>query len=233
MIVEDIAVMALGRAIEFSSKVPSARSVMYRRIGVRQQQLFIRANKINPDWAGVMATAPITLWAGTGVLGLDLRDLIAPNEAADLVTRIEIADKGTSTYVNGQEVNIISLADPDCEDAPRVFIRNKVILAYNNELDLITSLNVYYSRIPAKIEPTDGDYDVEIDEPHVELLVVDLTKHLLMKTIALNAGERTAAITALDAEEAPLLTAFDAHVARYSDVTKARFGGSRYAPGAV
>jgi hypothetical protein len=230
VIAEDIAVMALGRAIEFSTKVPSARSVMYRRIGIRQQQLFVRAAKINPDWAGVMATAPLTAWGG--LLALDLADLITPAEAAELISRIEIAAKGTSLYAVGQEVNIVTLADPNCADAPRVIVRNKIIQAYNNELVGVTSLNVYYSRVPLPIAPTDGDCDVELAEPHVELLVIDLTRHLLQKTIALATTERTAAIAGLDAEEATALSQFDQHVRRYSDATQARFAGSRFAPGA-
>lgn len=230
MTAEDIAILALGRAAEFSQKVPRARSVMYRRIGVRQQQLFTRAAKINPEWAGVRATAALGTW--TGVRALDLADIITPSEAADLITRIEIADKGGSAYVNGQEVMPVSLADPGCADAPRVLIRNRMILAYNSELDNVTSLNVYYSRIPLAIAPTDGDCDIEMPEPHVELLVVDLTRHLLQMTIALAATERAAAMAALDNEEKELLGLFDEHVARYSDATRSRFGGSRYAPGA-
>lgn len=230
MIAEDIAVMALGRAIEFSTKVPRARSVMYRRIGIRQQQLFTRASKINPEWAGVLATAPISLWAN--VRAVDLADLVDPTEAADLITRIEIANKGTSAYVSGQEVNIVTVADPGCADAPRVLLRNRMILAYNSELDNVTSLNVYYSRIPLAIAPTDATCDIELPDPHSELLVVDLTRHLLQITIALAPTERTAALAALDAEEKELLMLFDDHVARHSDATQARFGGSRYAPGA-
>lgn len=227
---EDIAIMALGRAIEFSNHVPTTRSVMYRRISIRQQQLFIRAAKINPDWAGVKATAPLVAWDGS--FALDLADLVSPAEAADLVTRIEIADKGTSAYANGQEVNIVTLADPGCADAPRVVIRNRVVMAYGNDLAGVASLAIYYSRIPIAIQPTDGDCDVELYEPHVELLVVDLARHLLQKTIALAAAERQAAIAGLDAEEKDLLEQFDEHVRRYSDATASRFGGSRYAPGA-
>lgn len=231
MIAEDIAILGLGRAAEFSQKVPRARSVMYRRIGIRQQQLFTRASKVNPAWAGVMSTAPVSLWAS--VRSIDLADLVDPTEAADLITRIEIANKGTSAYVAGQEVNIVSLADPGCADAPRVLLRNRMILAYNNELDNVTSLNVFYSRIPLAIGPTDAACDIELPDPHSELLVVDLTRHLLQITLVLAATERAAAIALLDAEEKELLALFDEHVARYSDATQARFSGSRYAPGAV
>jgi hypothetical protein len=230
VIADDIAVMALGRAIEFSPKVPSARSVMYRRIGIRQQQLFIRAAKINPDWAGVMATVPLVPWAGK--LAADLADLIDPSEGADLITRIEVAGKGTSAYPSGKEINIVTIADPDCADAPRVLVRGKVIQAYNAELTGVTSINVYYSKVPLPIAATDGACDVELGEPHVELLVIDLTRHLLQKTIALAPSERQAAIAVLNEEEKDALAQFDEHVRRYSDATVARFGGSRFAPGA-
>lgn len=225
---EDVAVLALGRAIEFSPKVPSARSVMYRRIGIRQQQLFIHAAKLNPDWAGVKANAPPVLWEG--VLALDLADLTEC--ASDLLTKIEISVPGTSAYVAGQEVNIVSLVDPDVADAPRVLVRNRVIQAYNNELAGVTSLDIFYSRVPHALAPTDAATVIELYDPHSELLVIDLTRHLLQKTIVLNPSERTAAIAVLEAEEKSLLGEFEEHVRRYSDATVARFGGSRFAPGA-
>lgn len=228
MTAEEIAVMALARAAEFSQKVPSARSVMYRRIGIRQQQLYARAAKVNPDWAGTMGTAALVAW--NGLRAIDLADLVT--SSADLITRIEIYDKGTSALVNGQEVNIVTLADPDAADAPRVIIRDRIVQAYNNELNNVTSLAIHFSKVPLAIAATGGALAVELPEPHVELLVIDLTRHLLQKTIALAASERTAAIGALDAEEAPVLEAFDEHVRSYSDATVARFGGRRFAPGA-
>lgn len=224
---EEIAVMALSRAIEFSSKVPSARSVAYRRIGVRQQQLYTRAAKLNPEWSGVKATAATVLWEG--LRALDLADLV--DTPLDLITRIEVTAPGTSALLAGQEINIVTLADPGVADAPRVVVRNRVIQAYNNELDGVDTISVYYPHIPRSILATEGGVAVELYPPHDELLVIDLTRHLLQKTIALDAGSRTAAITALDAEETPMLEQFDEHVRRYSDATLSRFGGSRYAPG--
>lgn len=228
MTLQEIVIQALARAADMNLQVPSAKSVMWRRISLRQQELFSRAAKINPDWSGVSAIAPLAPWAG-GAPALDLSDLIDPAEGADLISRIEIADKGASVYVAAQEVNIVSLVDQNIADPPRVIIRNRIVQAVGADLAGVLSLKVFYSRIPLAMDTADCLVDVPM--PHDELLVIDLTKWMAKKTIALSVETRTAIIASLDGEEKEALDNFDGYVARFSDATVARFGGSRFAAG--
>lgn len=218
MTIEEIAVQAIARAGEFSNSVPGARSLIYRRIGIRQQQLFTRAARLNPDFYGVCATGVLN----AGVV--DLADLVAPVEAADSVMRVEIADKGTSAYASGDEVNIVPVTDTDIDDAPRATLRNRVIRGVGSDLDLVVSLKVHYSRLPAAVVPTDGARDADIEEPHVELLVVDAAKYLVNKATSMAEVAQKAALAALDREEAMLLDAYDGHVMEYVGSGRARFG---------
>lgn len=227
MTLEELRLASLARAVDFGIKAPVGRSPAYRRVSIRQQQLFSRAAKINPDWAGVQASVPIVAWASS--LAVDLTDLVDPAEPAELITRIEIADKGGSAYANGQEVNIVKLADPNIADPPRVTLRNWIAQSVGNDLLNVTSLRVFYSRIPAVMDTP--DCNPEIPSPHDELLVIDLTRWITKKTISLDAGTKTAIIATLDAEEKEAIENFDAFVARYSDATISRFGGSRFASG--
>jgi len=227
MTLDEVIIASLARAVDYELRVPSAHSVMYRRVSIRQQELFSRAAKINPDWAGVSAVGPLVVWAGG--LAMDVSDLIDPSEGADLITRVEIADKGTSAYVNGQEVNIVQLADPNIADPPRVTVRRRIVQAVGADLVNVTSIRVFYSAIPLPMDTK--DCLVDVPDPHSELLVLDLVKWLAKKTLTLDAGVKTALITSLDDEEKEALANFDAYVARFSDATISRFGGSRYAPG--
>lgn len=227
MTLQEIVEQALARAADMDLKVPSAKSVMWRRISLRQQELFSRAAKLNPDWAGVSAIAPLAVWAGGPAV--DLSDLIDPAEGADLVSRIEISDKGASAYAVAQEVNIVKLVDANIADPPRVTIRNRIVQAVGADLAGVLSLKVFYSRIPLPMDTADCLVDVPM--PHDELLVIDLTKWLAKKTISLDTATRTAIIQSLEGEEKEALDNFDGYVARYSDATISRFAGSRFASG--
>ena len=227
MTLEELRIAALARAVDYGIKAPVGRSPAYRRVSVRQAQLFSRASKLNPDWAGVQATVPLVAWASS--LAVDLADLVDPAEPAELITRVEIADKGGSNYVNGQEVNLVKLVDANVADPPRATVRNLVVQGVGNDFLNVTSLRVFYSRVPATMD--DPGCSPEIPTPHDELLVIDLTKWITKKTISIDSGTKTAIIATLDAEEKEALDIFDEYIMRFSDATVSRFGGSRYASG--
>lgn len=224
MTTEDIAVLALARATEFTDHVPSTRSLMYRRIGVRQQQLFARAARVNPEYFGICATGVLE------DMQADLADLVTPLEAADTVTKIEVANAGTSALSTGMEVRVVALSDPEAELPPRCTIRNRVIRGVGNDLAGVVSVTIHYSRLPVRLTATDGAKEMELPEPHTELLVVDLAKDLIAKTVMLSPPDRTVALEVFSAEEEPLLLAFDAHVREYAGSRSARFGGVPFAP---
>lgn len=225
MTVEEIAVAALARASEFSNKVPSTRSVIYRRIGVRQQELFSHAARLNPEFYGICAVG--TLINGS----LNLADMVSPVQAADTITRIDIEGIGTSPYVLGQEVRVVSLSDRDVEDSPRATLRNRVIRQVGTDLALAVSLKVHYSRIPLPVVPeTDAARVIDLEEPHTELLVVDAARQLVAKTLALDPNARTAVDAVLAAEEGVLLRNYEQHVREYAGSMSTRFSDPQFAP---
>lgn len=224
MTVEEIAIAALARALEFSNVIPSTRSVMYRRIGIRQQQLFARAAQINPEYFGICATGGLTDGAA------DLNDMTPPVESPETITRIEVDNGGTSPYAPGQEIRIVSSADVMAELPPRVTVRNRIIRQVGTDLVGVLAIRILYAKLPLAIGPTDGAVVIALPEPHAELLVVDLTKELVFKTLSMGAASRTAALEVLAAEETVLLDAFDRHVAQFVGALAARFGGASFRP---
>ena len=83
----------------------------------------------------------------------------------------------------------------------------------------VTSIEILYSRIAAAFGPFDGGSVLELQAPWDELLVIDLTKHLLGKATRLPQDIQQAAIAALEKEEAPILTAYIDHVTNYAPLT--------------
>lgn len=225
MTVEELVVQALARARVWSSDFPTARSVLYRRVGVRQQQLYTRSGRINQDWAGICATA--TLSSGAA----DLKDMASPVKAASQITLVEIADEGTSTYSSGDEVNIVPGDDAkDAAFAPRATIRNMVLEGVGTDLDLVTSVKVFYVKLPFAIAATDGAVEIELPEPHDELLIVDLARFILK--LAPGTDRTQEGIETLTAEEADALQSFDAYVGGFAN-QQARFGPTPHEIGSV
>jgi len=213
---------ALARTLDFDAEFPSTKLPMYRRIGVRQQQLFTLASKINPDYYGSEAG---------GVLDanyqLDLRDLagLADLDQAVGIQRVEILDHGTSTvHADGDEVNIVSIDDIDADLSPRVTIRDQVLRGVGTDLLNVTSLCMKYPRV-ADMPDTDedGTTDVEVPEPHQELLVVDLTKHLVKKCISMDGEVKVAIVGTLDTEEGELAALYMSDVQNFAIGARHRF----------
>lgn len=212
---EQIVVAALARGLEFSNEFPTTRSVYYRRITVRQQQLFVRAAEINPDYFGV--TGSVALTAGEA----DLAALLDPQ--AERIYQVRIDDPGTSAYDPEQRVNIIAVDDGEYAGlAPRVTIRDYVVRQFVADLDGVTSLLIDYSKRPADIAlPADVP---ELPEQFHELLVIDATKSAVRRVFSVTKEQRSGFLDLLTEEENELLAAFDAHVERFSSAEESRFG---------
>lgn len=200
MTYEDVVIAALARTLDWDGEFPSARQPMYRRIGKRQQQLFTMASKINPDYWGTCAIATID----PTDLNVDLRLLDGGLNVDQSVgvQRIEIQDEGTSSLTSGDQVHIVSINDRDAELAPRVTIRDLIIASVGTDLTGVTSLAVYYPRYPdMPATSEDGTTALELQQAHDELLVIDLTKDLVRKTLSMDPATKTAIQGLLDAEE--------------------------------
>lgn len=226
--VEDVVVQALARASEVAEigPQPMARTVMYRRVGVAQQRLFLLAARANLEYFGVCATAVLDA-SGQA----DLADIATPVPTPELIQRIAIDDPGTSAYAAGTQVHLVSVADPDVANAPRMTLRDHVLRAVGDDLAQVTSVVVYYSRLPAAFGAGDGPKVVEVPEPFDELLVLDLTRWLLARSPLTNPARDTA-LASVEAEAAQLLDDFLAHVGRFGPV-EARFARPPAAPAAA
>lgn len=223
--VEDLVIQALARAMEFGDTFPTTRSVMYRRLGVRQQQLFAAVARENPEYFGDSAIGTLD---ANGAIDIGLTgnpDAPDPVEAMEVISRIEVENKGTSALTNGQEINTVPLTDPDAAFAPRVTIRGNIIRQVATDLAGVTSIRVYYSKRPFRLDPDDKNTLIVLPEPFHDLLVVDLTRWLLRKAATVPEQVRTVALGALDAEETEGIGNFLAQAREYtSAVERGRFG---------
>lgn len=222
MTADQVAELALSRAMEHSEEVPATRSLMYHRIGVRQQELFGLAARINPDFYGVCAKASLRdelgAWVGAASL-MDLGEVDTPK--AEHVSRVEVYDAGSSELEVGVEVHIVPLSDTSCAFPPRVTLRNHTLRQVGVDLVGVEKLEVFYSRMPLSIGPAGGDIALELPEQYQTLLVVDCARDLFRRSTALPG--RPALVAMMDQEEAPVLADYLLHVQRFAGALVSRF----------
>lgn len=211
MTVEEMAKLAMARTSEITSHYPSTRALIYRRLGLRQREIMAMGAKLNPDYYGTCAESALDAKAAT-----DLNDIIEPVPTPELVEMVTIEDAGTSQWDSGREVNIVTRHDIDAELPPRMTLRDLVLQGVGTDLDGVVSVMIFYSRLPALIGPSDADSAIELQSPWDELLAIDGAILLLQKATRLDGALRSAAISDLRAEEAPLLKGYLDHVQAYA-----------------
>lgn len=219
--VEAVVLAGLARGQEYAANFPAVRSVLYRRVSIRQQELAAMAAKVNRDYFGVAADAVVTDGAA------DINDIVTPVPTPEFIHLIEVAavaDEATTAAV-GDSVSIVRLDDVTAEEAPRVTIRSGIIRHVGADLAEVTSLKVYYSRIPDALLPTeDGTTLVAIPSPYDELLVLDLAELIVDRTLRGTPDDKTKAVAmqALGGEVKEWEGKWLAHVAGYG-VARTRF----------
>lgn len=221
---EDIRQAALGRLGEFADRWPSGRQVPYRRIGLRQQQLFADAADQNPEYSGVCAIGTVDSGA------VDLASMEPPVAAPERITKITVASlTGQAVYAVGTEITVVSIADPDGV-APRAFIRNKRLYGFNGELDHVASIEMYYPYRPEPAASTEpGTREVEVPDPYSELLVVDLAADYARKATAIEKSTRGEIVALFKEEEAELYASYLRHVREFAPI-QSRFARPVAAP---
>lgn len=214
MTTDEIIAQALARGQEFSIELPATKSVHMRRINVRQQQLFVRAAEINPDYFG--KSVSINLGAGVA-------DLSTLNPAAERVYQVRINGVGTSTYTTGTRVTIVPVSDMAYAGLPpRATIRDYTLTGVGTDLDLVASVWIDYSKRPAELV---AFADIpELPAQFHELLVIDDAKSMLRRTIDADPAKRTEAISILEQEENDYMADFERHVERFQLAEESRFG---------
>lgn len=212
MTYDEIATAALARVSELPGGVPQNRSVLYRRIGTRQHQLFQHAAAVNPDYFGVCVTGPLD--GGACDLWVVAED--APPVAR--VVRVEVAEPGASEYAPHQEIHVTSLSDPEAAFPPRCTLRDGVLRSVGSDLDGVLRVRVFYARSSREVKPTDGAASAELPAEWQELLVIDAARDLVRRALSPAADVKAALGELLKAEEDELLARFDAHLQEYAPV---------------
>lgn len=225
MLFEDVRQAALARLGEFTDKFPHGTQVPFRRIGVRQQELFGIAANENPEYAGMCATGDVVTGA------INFSSMVPPVYTPERVTRIEISELAggyPGALAVGNEITVVPIADQDGL-VPRATLRNGVLKQVAADLTGVTKVLVYYPYRPAQTAASEtGTRVVEVPDPYSELLVIDVARDYVRK--ALQLGEaRGEILTLLADEEEPLLAGWVAHVREYAPIV-ARFAKPPAAP---
>lgn len=213
MTVQEIIDAALARSMEFGANTPSSANVSRQRIQAHQEVLFAMIADVNPAYVG-----------RDGVLGLSggQCDTALLSPVPMRITRVFVADHGTSTLTNGYKVNVVPIDDLRSALAPRVTLRDGILAQVGAELANVVSLRVYYAKRPAAL-PLMTDRP-ELPEQYHEILVVDLTKQLIRKSIGLNATSRAEIVEILEGEYGEILADLQTHLRNYNFAETARHG---------
>lgn len=175
-----------------------------KAISSYERQIYIRAARLNPEFFGDTAnTAARLAWT-------DPWDLSATPGKVAAVTRARVqALTGIVTPVVGDQVNLVTLRYPSAEIAPRAYIRNRKIYAYQTELgtnssNMVTQLQIDYALMPNPI--TSINQTMTIPDDWVDLVVLPIAKLMALR------DRRPDDAAAIDAEFKDLLNLFDQEV---------------------
>jgi hypothetical protein len=226
MTYDEIIEHAKERGLFFGVTFPTTSRVLYRRIEVRQQEIFSQAARVNPDYFGVSATG--TLDANGAA---DIKDQqISPNvDPAANISRVEVEDAGTHpTLVTGDQINIVAFTDVEADLPPRMTLRNFVLRQVGTDLAGVVSVCAFYGYRPEnKATPLDGSETAELPSVYQELLVIDLMTWVLKQTLEMDVAGKASAIAALGEEEGEMSGAFLTEVGDYAGAQVSRFGSVR------
>lgn len=216
-----------ARALDFGSDWPGTTSVLYRRIQIREQDLFSQASRVNPDYFGVNTVGVLDV--NTDVNLKTLEDEASPIFPTSSITRVEIEDPGTHPdYQACDKVSIISPSGADAALAPRMILRNFVLHGYKGptgDMQGVTSVCIYYGYRPAnRALPMDGTELAELPPVYQELLVLDVTEYLLKMTQELAPERKSAALAQVQTEIASWSGTFMAEVTDYAGAQVSQFG---------
>jgi hypothetical protein len=223
MTFQEIVDNAKARGLDFSVTYPTTERVLFRRIEIRQREIFSAAARLNPDYFGTSSEGPIDAEFRANLKDLDVAADVDP---AANVTRVEIGDPGTHpTLQNGDQVNVVSISDREAELAPRMTLRNFVLEGVGQDLAGVVTIVIFYGYFPeTKAVPHDGFEEAELPLAYQELLVFDLTRWLIQQTLEMDPATKTAALEVLGVEAGEMLVAFLAEVGDFAGAQVSRFG---------
>jgi hypothetical protein len=216
---QDIVVAAQGIAADFTDEYPTAKSVMYRRISARQRELFVHIGTLDTEVYGEDVVAEV-LNGAVDLGALEQSEDVFPVETLQMV---RIHDPGTNGQLKAkQRVSVVPADDVEAFLPPRCTYRSGVLRQVGSDLAGVAQLLVSYSRRPRTIG-VDGSGQIELLEPFQDLLVFDLARDLIRRTVALE-GERKAAVLAmLEPQETQLLASLEEHIRHSASLRDRRF----------
>jgi hypothetical protein len=223
MTFQEIVDNAKSRGLDFSVTYPTTDRVLFRRIEIRQQEIFSAAARANPDYFGVNAEGPLDSEFRANLKDLDVSVDVDP---AANVTRVEVMDAGTHpTLVDGDQINIVSVSDVEADLPPRMTLRNFILTGVGQDLAGVVSITVFYGYRPeTKATPLDGFEVAELPLPYHELLVMDLTQWMVQQTLEMDAAKKVAALEVLGVDEGQMLDVFLQEVSDFAGAQVSRFG---------
>jgi hypothetical protein len=189
---------ALSKAAGFGiNGAAVSRSELLRRIGVRQEQLFMAATAVSPHFFARRATGLLQ----DGAADLDTLDGLLANPPGVLrLISVEIADEGASTYQPGDPVHVVPSDDVAAYAPPRATLLDRVIAGVDNDLADVVSIRVTYARRPLRVSGLASEVEVPCDS-FAELLVNDLVAYLARRDRKLSPEEKAAAAGDMKAED--------------------------------
>ncbi len=177
--VQDLFDVAVERSnLNDAALIPTAE--ILRLTSSYEKRVFLTGARLNPDFFGKEG---ITAARGTSTDTWSL--MTAPGNVAAL-SLIEIsAITGTVTGLSvGDEVEVMSIRQPEVAIAPRVYVRNKIVHEYNSELqddssNYVSTLKVFYSFLPdTRSAMTDA---VDLPEEFESLITLPLARTLAIR----------------------------------------------------
>lgn len=217
---EQICVAAMGICSDYTDSYPTTRSIMYQRISSRQRELFAHIATIDPEFYGAEVVAEVV----DGALNIGALEQSGDVYPVERIEEVRIEEPGDSELEAGARVSLVLVTDIEASLPPRATLRSGVIRQVGSELAGVESLLVYYSRRPRTIGP-DGSGTIELLEPFQFLLVYDLAKDLIRRTVGIEGAAKAASFELLDRVEKELTDALGEHITHAARARESRFVG--------
>lgn len=205
MTYEEIRIAALGRAMRFSSTVPTTRSAAYRRIAQRDAHVVTSLAMRNADFFGDEQVVPVV------ASRVDLTTL--PNK----LLRVANVEVETSTeYAPGTPVSLVPASDPASGFPPRASVRENALVGYKDDLLAVQSVRVWYVKGAPTVGVPTPDSVPGTPAAFHELLVVDLARIMAVQMMDEGIPVSSVQVQEFDKEERGMLTDLANYVEGYA-----------------
>lgn len=158
--------------------VPNDQLLVY--MSNQERKLFLDAAKINPDFFGSVGVTD-SRDDHNDTWNLTIRPgLVAAVTKVEAESIVGVVDGVES----GDEINLVSIRQPQVDLAPRAYITNKRIRSYEDELgddasNFVESLRVWYSRLPSRLQTE--NQETTLPDEWSDLLIIPLAQQLALR----------------------------------------------------